>query len=59
MRRIPDITFSNLPDGSDGNLKDGVKIGHREKYGASVYIQSAAAGAFFAVGKRVKMDARL
>ena len=60
MRAAPTITFdSSTLSGATANLGAGPTANFVQKYGAAVYIESAAAGVYYATGHLCQLDARL
>ena len=63
LRRAPTVTFFNLSGASVGNLDASLSsrpaTTYLQRYAATAYIFSAAAGACFALGQGVQLDARL
>lgn len=63
LRRAPTVTFFNLSGASVGNLDASLSsrpaTTYLQRYAATAYIFSAAAGSCFALGQGVQLDARL
>ncbi len=59
MRTPPVITWATLSGGTTSNTGAGVAATFIQKYGATAFIYSAAAGPFFSLGQQAKLDARL
>lgn len=63
MRKAPAITWFTVAGGSVGNLDAGLAgrpgLQFLQNYGGGCYIESAAAGACFAIGQAAMLDARL
>lgn len=63
MRKIPDTSWADLSGASVSNLHASLSsrpaLTYIEKYCATAYIRSAAAGACTAIGQQLTLDARL
>lgn len=58
MRRVPTTFLSTVAGASNANCTT-TTLTHVNRYGATAYISSSAAGAFYDIGRQIRLDARL